>query len=748
MHSPNPSQTQTMSANQDYPSVGSNLDVQSMDGNRYENDSMPLFGNDRAFDVAPPGTEPPPPGFENDTVNRYNRDREWSPRTNENDQRTPGRDAVTPDLRDRHLPKDDQNATNEAERRSRSRSVNEHSRNRIIEEKNERKRHSRTPVNRDGSSKTQNRDRHERERDKGRSHNRTGHTKERERIKEPERKEVDKDRRREKFKDRNEEKRKRCESTDDEKRERKSKDKKKKKKEEKSVDKKKKKEKKEKREKDGRKEQSREKKLSSSKENQDSSNDDDSKQNTPTMKRDDTEHEIGSMEIADRGETNSVERSNTPPQRQQQGGINECTESDKPKSTEDFAEGDGSIDLYGDIALEYQTTATAAENQDEDIETATSSPSHLNRSESILDIHANVDFDESYLSETKTDAPKRSQNDTVFAPFPEPSKWEREDDIMTEKKCGDNDTAVSDDRNKVTNEVLKRAENAIFARAINAIRPIEIKKISLERQKLYSNDKSENEPSSISSVVVIDSPKNVLPSFQITVPVNSEAERSVEIKGNAGKQRNKTPTRSIKERLGKKITEDSHTRSKTPLRKVISESGNQMDRPSSRSRDRFSNDRDKYRDNEHRGQGARNDRHDKSGRRSERERSPEKTNRDRRDRDRDSERGREREKIDSRNRDSKENRDRRDHDKKSNTDVRESRPSRENRDIRSSREDRDRKPSRERPTSSGGKRHRSQESNSSDSSSDSSDRKRKKRKHKKQKKVKQAKQKKVKKPKK
>lgn len=42
---------------------------------------------------------------------------------------------------------------------------------------------------------------------------------------------------------------------------------------------------------------------------------------------------------------------------------------------------------------------------------------------------------------------------------------------------------------KVTNEVLKRAENAIFAKAINAIRPIEIKKISLDRAKLYAGDR-------------------------------------------------------------------------------------------------------------------------------------------------------------------------------------------------------------------------------------------------------------------
>ncbi|KAF7989293.1 hypothetical protein HCN44_007967 [Aphidius gifuensis] len=44
----------------------------------------------------------------------------------------------------------------------------------------------------------------------------------------------------------------------------------------------------------------------------------------------------------------------------------------------------------------------------------------------------------------------------------------------------------------VTSEVLKRAENAIFQKAINAIRPIEIKKISESRKILYQNPEPKN----------------------------------------------------------------------------------------------------------------------------------------------------------------------------------------------------------------------------------------------------------------
>lgn len=150
------------------------------------------------------------------------------------------------------------------------------------------------------------------------------------------------------------------------------------------------------------------------------------------------------------------------------------------------------------------------------------------------------------------------------------------------------DSLPVDDQTKVTNEVLKRAENAIFARAINAIRPIEIKKICPERQKLYSNEVT-NEHEKSSPPHGSDKPSDDL--LQITV-INSEQERSVEIKSSTRQQRNKTPIRSIKERLGKKLNDDTKSRSRTPQRKIVTENRNERT-VKSRSKERRSRENDK-----------------------------------------------------------------------------------------------------------------------------------------------------------
>lgn len=157
------------------------------------------------------------------------------------------------------------------------------------------------------------------------------------------------------------------------------------------------------------------------------------------------------------------------------------------------------------------------------------------------------------------------------------------------------DSQPIDDQSKVTNEVLKRAENAIFARAINAIRPIEIKKICPERQKLYSNDTptAEHEKSPGNSPVIAHVEKPTDNLLQITV-LNTEQERSVEIKSNTRQKRNKTPVRSIKERLGKKLNDDVKSRSRTPQRKVITDARNERAR--SKSREKRSRENERRRD--------------------------------------------------------------------------------------------------------------------------------------------------------
>lgn len=74
----------------------------------------------------------------------------------------------------------------------------------------------------------------------------------------------------------------------------------------------------------------------------------------------------------------------------------------------------------------------------------TSSPARLNRSDSILDIHTTVDFEETDLQESETETAQTKQAnaaatapiisvDETFATIPEPSKWERDDDLVTEK---------------------------------------------------------------------------------------------------------------------------------------------------------------------------------------------------------------------------------------------------------------------------------------------------------------------------
>lgn len=160
-------------------------------------------------------------------------------------------------------------------------------------------------------------------------------------------------------------------------------------------------------------------------------------------------------------------------------------------------------DLYSDIPDKYeedQLEKSVLESHigDEDIELVNSTgvgstedhlPEDIKRSDSILDLHANVDF-EADLEEGEHMSPPK------FIGIPELSKWEMEEDgaviSSSERKTSLDDHGISvkseEPSGKVTNEVLKRAENAIFTRAIAAIRPIEIKKISVDRQKLYSND--------------------------------------------------------------------------------------------------------------------------------------------------------------------------------------------------------------------------------------------------------------------
>ncbi|XP_026830341.1 zinc finger CCCH domain-containing protein 13-like [Ooceraea biroi] len=180
---------------------------------------------------------------------------------------------------------------------------------------------------------------------------------------------------------------------------------------------------------------------------------------------------------------------------------------------------------------------------------------------------------------------KSPKKDEFLAPIPELSKWERDDTI---EKPDDEEEGASgspteklqrEDEPKsmkmVTSEVLKRAENAIFQKAINAIRPIEIKKISESRKILYQNPELKVLETAEPPVAPNREPRK---SVNVTINVGRN-ERNVEItepvkKAKLDRTKFKpvpettaySPTRlSAKERLGEKV-EDSKERKISPIK--------------------------------------------------------------------------------------------------------------------------------------------------------------------------------------
>lgn len=177
------------------------------------------------------------------------------------------------------------------------------------------------------------------------------------------------------------------------------------------------------------------------------------------------------------------------------------------------------------------------------------------RSDSILDINPNVDLDlEEWVA-------------------PEVSKWERDENKSlqdaSEGELGNGEVKKNPEE-KVTSEIIKRAENAIFARAISAIRPVESKK---------SKTELDISPMS-SSIKRSDNLKeSKLQAFQVTVPASESGNRSVELKASestrdSSKQRKTPPKTSIRNRLGVKVTEKksrSRSKSRSPKRRLQSD---------------------------------------------------------------------------------------------------------------------------------------------------------------------------------
>jgi len=144
-------------------------------------------------------------------------------------------------------------------------------------------------------------------------------------------------------------------------------------------------------------------------------------------------------------------------------------------------------------------------------------------------------------------APDPVKANVMLAPLPEPSKWELEEEFTPgssfEKKESEDGADGGSQGDKaagkvVTSEVLKRAENAIFQKAINAIRPIEPpKKVSNDRKVYTSSEK--RVPVEVMVPETVETRKvpekdtrearKTANSIQITIPTAGHVERSVEI---------------------------------------------------------------------------------------------------------------------------------------------------------------------------------------------------------------------------
>ncbi|XP_044734609.1 E3 ubiquitin-protein ligase RBBP6 isoform X3 [Chrysoperla carnea] len=231
---------------------------------------------------------------------------------------------------------------------------------------------------------------------------------------------------------------------------------------------------------------------------------------------------------------------------------------------------------------------------------STPTPTKAEKSDETDEKDTSFDGLDLYVNESdilKTENEGKSKSKEVLAPLPALSKWEVEDvESQNDKKdVVDDSTSVpgSIDKNTfdkssnkiVTSEVLKHAENAIFKKAINAIRPIEIKKISLDRAKLYSGEK--NLEIAGGQIMTSSSPtrsiekESITPAnIQVTIPTNDVEMRLVDINPNSSsasgtggtsseQQRSNRsereipsavqkpiPTRlSVRERLGSKVDE-------------------------------------------------------------------------------------------------------------------------------------------------------------------------------------------------
>lgn len=208
-------------------------------------------------------------------------------------------------------------------------------------------------------------------------------------------------------------------------------------------------------------------------------------------------------------------------------------------------------DLYGDEAsgaVDKEIIENYVKTEEKDVpEDSINNSDNVNNSkeEPFDGIELQANADELDLKvDTEISNPTSKE---MLATLPELSKWEvDEDNVEKAKEPGEiTSPEEEEDGSKVTSDVIKRAEKAIFAKAITSVRPIEIKKISTDRIKLY-DDEGQKPP---------------MNNIQITVPVADSEPRSIEINEKKKRYSKTPPPRlSVKERLGGKVEESRRGR--------------------------------------------------------------------------------------------------------------------------------------------------------------------------------------------
>nr|XP_016929061.1 E3 ubiquitin-protein ligase RBBP6 [Drosophila suzukii]XP_016929062.1 E3 ubiquitin-protein ligase RBBP6 [Drosophila suzukii] len=212
--------------------------------------------------------------------------------------------------------------------------------------------------------------------------------------------------------------------------------------------------------------------------------------------------------------------------------------------------------IVNETTFKILTSPRASPNIE--IEAALLSPAHnasenLNPKKSQAYLNVDVASDDNLGSRSK-----RSEANSINL-----SKWELEENNISLEDSSKKSVASLDDQSEITSDVLRKAENAIFAKAINAIRPVEFQVI------INSKDNSKDR-----SVIRNDKDRSPSP--------------------------RRTSSKSVKERLGNKVPRDrsrspdkSKGRQREAVRKSSDDDANRgrSDRHGSRKRENKSRDR-------------------------------------------------------------------------------------------------------------------------------------------------------------